>query len=145
MGGLEELFENWYLWSAFWSVAVAKVVRMFFDEDMFPGARRFAPSARSAAMASLVWSAGWQDDWDGYVVALTIFVAIVVCSDAIHRRELGIQAARFNRLIQELKKQNIECDLPREELSEEAGCSLIQILLGIVVGVIVTLVRGVFW
>ena len=135
-----ELWENPYLWSIFWSVAAAKVCWLMLDPEMLPGARRFAPSVRSAAMASLVLRAGFYYGWGDYIFALAVFIAIVVCSDAIHRRELGRQAAQISRLVQELKKHNIECDLPQEQLKEDAGCSLIQILLGIVVGMIATLI-----
>ena len=75
---------------------------------------------------------------------LLLTIAFAVCSDAIHRRELSRQAARFNQLVQELKKHNIECDLPQEPLKEDAGCSPVQIVLGFVVGVIATLV-GLFF
>ena len=144
MEWFEELWENPYLWSIFWSVAAAKVCWLMLDPEMFPGGRRFAPSVRSAAMASLVLGASYDYSWGDYVFALAVFVAIVVCSDAIHRRELGRQAAQINRLVQELKKHNIECDLPQEQLKEDTGCSLIQILLGIVVGMIATLIWPVF-
>ena len=144
MEWLVEIWENPYLWSIFWSVAAAKVCWLILDPQMLPGARRFAPSARSAVMASLVLGAGIDYGWSDYVFALTVFVAIVVCCDAIHRRKLGSQAAQFNSLVQELKKHNIECDLPQEQLKEDAGCSLIQILLGIVVGMIATLIWPIF-
>lgn len=141
-----ELWENPYLWNMFWSVAVAKVFWLFLDPQMLPGGRRFAPSARGAAMGSLVLNGAlWSGGFDNYLVVVLLAVAFVVCSDAIHRRELGSQAAQFNRLVQELKKHNIECDLPQEQLKEDAGCSLFQILVGIVVGVIVTLLRYVLW
>jgi acid phosphatase family membrane protein YuiD len=77
-------------------------------------------------------------------VVILLPVAFLVCSDAIHRRELSNQAAQFNRLVQELKKHNIECDLPQEPLKEDAGCSPVQLVHGFVVGVIATLV-GLFF
>ncbi len=146
MEWFEEILENPYLWNMFWSVAVAKVFWLFLDPQMLPGARRFAPSARSAAMASLVLNGAFLSGRsDTYLLAELLAVAFVVCSDAIHRRELSSQAAQINRLVQELKKHNIECDLPQGQLEEDAGCSIFQILVGIVVGVIVTLLRYVLW
>ena len=76
---------------------------------------------------------------------LLLAIAFAVCSDAIHRRELSRQAAQFSQLVQVLKKHNIECELPQEPLKEDAGCTPVQIVLGIVVGVIVTLIRYAFW
>jgi acid phosphatase family membrane protein YuiD len=141
----EELWENPYLRNMIWCVAVTKVIWLMLDPDMAPGARRFAPSAPSAAIASMItmgaiWDGGYADP----PVVFLLPVAFVIGSDAIHRRELSRQAARFNQLVQELKKHNIECDLPPEPLPEDAGSSLIQIVLGIVVGVIATLV-GLFF
>ena len=130
----------------FWCVVAAKVFRLLLDPQMFPDARRFAPSAPSAAIASMItvgaiWDGGYADS----PVAFLLPVAFVIGSDAIHRRELSRQAARFNQLVQVLKKHNIECELPQEPLKEDAGCSPVQIVLGIVVGVIVTLIRYAFW
>ena len=141
----EELWENPYLRNMIWCVVVTKVIWLMLDPDMAPGARRFAPSAPSAAIASMItmgaiWDGGYADS----PVVFLLPVAFVIGSDAIHRRELSRQAARFNQLVQVLKKHNIECDLPQEQLKEDTGCSLIQILLGIVVGMIATLIWPIF-
>lgn len=149
MDFFEALWEDPFLWNMFWCVVAAKVFRLLLDPQMFPDARRFAPSARSAAMASLVLNGSiltvvYRGEYHEYPLMLLLPVAFVIGSDAIHRRELSKQAARFNQLVQELKKHNIECDLPQEPLKEDAGCSPVQIVLGFVVGVIATLV-GLFF
>ena len=145
MDWFEVLWENPYLRNVIWSVVVAKVIWLMLDPNMLPGARRFAPSARCAAMASMVTMAALMDGfyYDSPVVIL-LPAAFLVCSNVIHRRELSNQAAQFNKLVQELKKQNIECDLPQEPLKEDAGCGLIQVVLGLVVGTIATLVGLAF-
>ena len=141
----EELWENPYLRNMIWSVVVAKVIWLMLDPDMAPGARRFAPSAPSAAIASMItMGAIWDGGYTDSPVVFLLPVAFVIGSDAIHRRELSRQAARFNQLVQVLKKHNIECELPQEPLKEDAGCSPVQIALGFVVGVIATLVGYFF-
>ena len=150
MDFFEALWDDPFLWNMFWCVVAAKVFRLLLDPQMFPDARRFAPSARSAAMASLVLNGSiltvvYRGEYHEYPLMLLLAIAFVVCSDAIHRQELSRQAAQFNQLVQELKKHNIECELPQEPLKEDAGCTPVQIVLGIVVGVIVTLIRYAFW
>lgn len=145
MDFFEALWEDPFLWNMFWCVVAAKVIWLMLDPAMAPGARRFAPSASSAAIASMVtMGAIWDGGYTDSPVVFLLPVAFVIGSDAIHRRELSKQAARFNQLVQELKKHNIECDLPQEPLKEDAGCSPVQIVLGFVVGVIATLV-GLFF
>ena len=58
----EELWENPYLRNMIWSVVVAKVIWLMLDPDMAPGARRFAPSASSAAIASARYSTSESAD-----------------------------------------------------------------------------------
>ena len=60
------------------------------------------------------------------------------------REQLMQVKSYLHQLVQELKKHNIECDLPPEQLKEDAGCTPVQIVLGFVVGVIATLV-GLFF
>ena len=141
----EALWANPYLRNMIWSVVVAKVIWLMLDPQMFPDARRFAPSAPSAAIASMItMGAIWDGGYTDSPVVFLLPVAFVIGSDAIHRRELSRQAARFNQLVQVLKKHNIECELPQEPLKEDAGCSPVQIVLGFVVGVIATLVGYFF-
>lgn len=145
MDFFEALWEDPFLWNMFWCVVAAKVFRLLLDPQMFPDARRFAPSAPSAAIASMItMGAIWDGGYTDSPVVFLLPVAFVIGSDAIHRRELSRQAARFNQLVQVLKKHNIECELPQEPLKEDAGCSPVQIVLGFVVGVIATLV-GLFF
>ena len=143
MAWLAYIFENPFLWEMIWAVVLTKAIQLFLVPEMSPRAQRFAPSARSAAMASVTLRVGMEFRWD-YPFVIQLLIAIVVCSDAIHRRQLGSQVAQFNRLVQELKKQDVIYDLPQNELSEDAGCSPTQIIMGIVVGVIVTLAWRIF-
>ena len=144
MEWLKDLFENPFLCQVFWSVVMTRVIRLFLDPEMLPEARRFAPSARSAAMASVALTAGLDYGWHSFEFAIALLVAVAVCSNAAHLRKLGSQVAQLNRQVRELKGPDMICDLPRSEPAKDAGCSPIQIMLGIAVGVIVTLVRLVF-
>ena len=102
----------------------------------------FMPSTRSATMASVTYLSLTYYGFDR-IEFTTIFVfAAFLCYDAVRlHRVSGEHAAVINRLARELKRLDPECDLPSDALEAE-GSSLIQILVGIIVGILLTLLIG---
>ena len=95
------------------------------------------PSAHSATVSSLAAFSAWQYGPGSFQFAVTMFLAIIVCHDAMGvRLETGKQAKILNELTA-LYETLAKKDLPETKLKEFVGHTPIQVLAGIMTGCVV--------
>ena len=96
----------------------------------------FMPSTRSAVMAAVTYLSYINYGFDRFEFTLTALFAAFVCYDAVRLHRISVKhTATINRLA---KRLDPECELPQEK----EGCSPVQILVGIIVGVLLALLIG---
>lgn len=92
------------------------------------------PSAHSATVSSLAAFSAWQYGPGSFQFAVTMFLAIIVCHDAMGvRLETGKQAKILNELTA-LYETLAKKDLPETKLKEFVGHTPIQVIAGILTG-----------
>ena len=97
------------------------------------------PSGHSATVSSLSVSCAIYFGCGSFEFAFATLFALVVCRDAMGiRREAGVQATVINDLIKHIKKDGIN-DVT---LKEFLGHTPMQVLAGIILGVLNALVLG---
>lgn len=95
------------------------------------------PSAHSATVSSLCTISLLSFGPDSHQFAVTLFLAIIVCHDAMGvRLETGKQAKLLNEMI-ELYETLSSKELPEVKLKEFVGHTPIQVIAGILTGIIV--------
>jgi uncharacterized protein len=94
------------------------------------------PSAHSALVGALATSVGLQMGWDSLEFAIASLFAIIVMYDAAGvRQAAGKQARILNQIIDELYQGQ---DFDEERLKELLGHTPFQVLVGLVLGVIIS-------
>ena len=92
------------------------------------------PSAHSATVSSLAAYTALAEGPDTFRFAVTLFLAIIVCHDAMGvRLETGKQAKILNELTS-LYETLTKKDLPEVKLKEFVGHTPIQVIAGILTG-----------
>ena len=143
MGWLLDLLTNRFLITGVssWFVAqVAKTIiyaiinkklrleRMVGDGGM--------PSAHSATVTSLAVISALSFGFDSFQFAVTALLAIIVCHDAMGvRLETGKQAQIINEMIEAFEVWTKK-DLPEIKLKEFVGHTPVQVIAGMLVGVL---------
>lgn len=95
------------------------------------------PSAHSATVSALCTISLLHFGPDSHPFAVTLFLAIIVCHDAMGvRLETGKQAKLLNELVELYEKLSSK-DLPEVKLKEFVGHTPIQVIAGILTGIIV--------
>jgi acid phosphatase family membrane protein YuiD len=95
------------------------------------------PSAHSATVSSLCVFSLLHFGPDTFQFAVTLFLSIIVCHDAMGvRHETGKQAVLINELIEGFQKMKVEHKLPAIELKEFVGHTPLQVVAGIALGVL---------
>lgn len=96
------------------------------------------PSSHSALVTAVALSIGFQDGFDTSIFALAVAIGMVVIYDAAGvRRQAGIHAERIN----EIMKNFIESRrFPEEDLKEMLGHTPFEVITGVLLGVIISLV-----
>jgi acid phosphatase family membrane protein YuiD len=98
------------------------------------------PSAHSATVSSLAAYTALAEGPDTFRFAVTLFLAIIVCHDAMGvRLETGKQAKILNELTS-LYETLTKKDLPEVKLKEFVGHTPIQVIAGILTGCVVAAV-----
>lgn len=104
------------------------LTRMFGDGGM--------PSGHSATVTSLALFSALTYGFGSFQFAACGILAIIVCHDATGvRRETGKQAVLLNELIRAFEALSTE-DLPEVKLKEFVGHTPIQVMAGIIVGIV---------
>ena len=135
-----ELFTNRFLLTSLssWFIAqVMKVIinavihkRIIWERLVGDGGM---PSGHSATVSSLAAFAALSFGAGSYQFAICAVLAIIVCHDATGvRQETGKQAMMLNEIIAILESK----DLPEVKLKRFVGHTPIQVLAGIILGVV---------
>ena len=120
----------------------AKILRFIFQ--IFGATRDawFMPSISSAVMASVTYRGLMDYGFDRFEFTLTLVFAAFVCYDAVRLYRISREhAAVIHRLVRSLKRLDPECDLPCDAVEAE-GSSPVQVLVGIIVGILLALFIG---
>ena len=96
------------------------------------------PSSHSALVTAVALSIGFQDGFDTSIFALAVAIGMIVIYDAAGvRRQAGIHAERIN----EIMKNFIESRrFPEEDLKEMLGHTPFEVITGMILGVLISLV-----
>ena len=100
------------------------------------------PSGHSALVISLATIIALKDGWATPLFAISFILAVVVIRDAVGlRRYLGEHGRTLNILVQDLKEEpDAPLDQEYPELLERIGHTPAQVLVGALIGFIVSLV-----
>lgn len=142
-----DLLHNPFLITAISSWVVAQVLKMLINAAIsrkFSLERLFGdggmPSGHSATVSSLAIMSALVYGAGSFEFAISALFAIVVCHDAMGvRQETGKQAVVINEIVKTFSILT-ENKVPQTKLKEFVGHTPIQVLAGIVLGVI-----NAFW
>ncbi len=103
------------------------------------------PSGHSATVSSLAVAAAYSYGLDSFEFAVAAVLAVIVCKDAMGvRLETGKQAAILNEIVRAFDDLSSE-KLPEIKLKEFVGHTPIQVLAGILLGIVNAVLLHSFW
>lgn len=148
MDWLLELITNPFLLTSLSSWFVAQVLKtiIYAIENKKLDMERLIgdggmPSGHSATVTSLSTFCALTFGPGSFQFAISAILAIIVCHDAMGvRRETGKQALMINEIVEILSSK----ELPEVKLKELVGHSPVQVLAGILLGIINALVMFYF-
>lgn len=143
MEWIVEMFTNPFLLISMFSWFIAQVLKTliyFIINKKFDVHRLFGdggmPSGHSATVTSIAVTSALAYGTGSFQFALSAILAIIVCHDAMGvRLETGKQAVLLNELVEAFEALKIK-DLPEVKLKEFVGHTPIQVLAGILVGMV---------
>jgi len=95
------------------------------------------PSSHTASVTSLTLLVGLKAGWNSAIFAVTVFFGFFVIYDAGGlRRAAGKQASVLNKIVDNIYKKR---KVPEERLVELIGHTPVEIIMGIIYGVVVAL------
>lgn len=101
------------------------------------------PSSHTALMVSGTLAVGLYHGFDNPVFAIAVAVTMIIAHDAAGvRRQAGIHAERINLLFEELLHGHIWNE---EELKEVLGHTPLEVIGGIILGLLVAIVQWMVW
>lgn len=101
------------------------------------------PSSHTALMVSGTLAAGLYYGFDNPVFAIAVAITMIIAHDAAGvRRQAGKHAERLNVLFDELLKGHA---LSEEELKEVIGHTPLEVIGGIILGLLVAIVQWMVW
>jgi uncharacterized protein len=101
------------------------------------------PSSHTALMVSGTLAAGLYYGFDNPVFAIAVAITMIIAHDAAGvRRQAGKHAERLNVLFDELLKGHALSD---EELKEVIGHTPLEVIGGIILGLLVAIVQWMVW
>ncbi len=99
------------------------------------------PSSHSALVTSVTLAIGLQEGFGSPLFALSFAIGMVVIYDAAGvRRQAGIHAERINALMKSFFEGS---GIPEKELKEVLGHTPFEVITGVILGVLISLV--LFW
>lgn len=125
------------------SAQIIKTIITLITTKSFVPERLFGaggmPSAHSAMVCALTMCVAHSCGFDSPEFAITICFAAVVIYDAMGvRRAAGEQAKVVNRMVDIMEKEGSE--IPGKELKEYLGHTPVEVLGGVLLGIIVSLI-----
>ncbi len=103
------------------------------------------PSGHSAIVVSLVTIVGLEIGWHSPTFAVSFILAIVVIRDALGiRRYLGQHGKVLNILVKDLAEDEL-IDKTYPHLLEKIGHTPMQVVIGSLIGLAVSLIGFFFW
>jgi hypothetical protein len=101
------------------------------------------PSSHSALIASITHAIGLYLGFDSPLFALSLAVTMIVTYDAAGvRRQAGIHAQRINLIVDELLAGH---PVSEKDLREVLGHTPLEVLGGVLLGIIVTTIGWLLW
>ena len=101
------------------------------------------PSSHSSLMTATVFAIGLYNRFDNPLFALGVAITMIVTYDAAGvRRQAGIHAQRINLLFYELLKGH---PINEKDLREVLGHTPLEVMGGILLGLIVATAQWVIW
>jgi acid phosphatase family membrane protein YuiD len=141
---LNELFSNMTLLVPIYCVVIAQVIKVPY---YLIAQRRLnlrllttsggMPSSHAAFVTSLATAVGMREGWNSAEFAISAVLALVIMYDAAGvRRAASIQARILNQMLDELFAGQ---PLSEERLRELLGHTPVEVLVGALIGIILTL------
>ncbi len=152
MSLVNELLSNEILVSSIIAWVLAQVLKTLIDTAMtqsFSPERLVGsggmPSSHSSIVCALTMSSALVYGLSSFQVAISFVLAAVVMYDAIGvRRETGKQARLLNMILEQ-NPFDLDPDQFQETLKELIGHTPLQVIVGAVLGIIVSLVVDAFY
>ena len=96
------------------------------------------PSSHSSLVTAVMITIGLQEGFDSAIFALSASIAMIVIYDAAGvRRQAGIHAARINEIMKNFFESG---QLPEGELKEMLGHTPFEVVTGVILGILISLV-----
>lgn len=138
------MLHNPTIWSGFVAWLLAQCIKLILHVFR---TRRFdpafllrlggMPSSHAATVAAVALSVGLRTDFEGPLFAVALTLALVVMVDAQSvRRAAGEQARLLNQIVDELFREH---HFSQQKLVELLGHTPLEVLLGVALGVVTTL------
>ena len=100
------------------------------------------PSSHSTVTSCLATMIGLDFGFDSQIFAISLFLCLVVMYDAMGiRYETEKQAKVINKLTEKIKLDNLTGEL--KDLKEEVGHKPIEVLCGLLLGIIVGIISSI--
>lgn len=101
------------------------------------------PSSHTALMVAGTLAVGLYHGFDNPAFAIAVAITMIIAHDASGvRRQAGIHAERINLLFEELLHGHIWNE---EELKEVIGHTPLEVIGGIILGLLVAIVQWMIW
>lgn len=99
------------------------------------------PSGHTATVTALATMCGLTEGFGSGVFAVSAILTLVVCRDAMGvRRETEKQAKMLNDLLDTLREENPDRNLPTQRLNTFIGHTPLQIVVGAAIGISVAVI-----
>ncbi len=108
------------------------------------------PSSHSALVSSLALAVAFKDGFDSTLFAISLALACIVCFDAANvRYYAGQNISVTQKLIDDLKELseleiNFDDPIYQKKMKDVLGHTYMEVAGGVILGIIVTLVFGLF-
>ncbi len=147
---IEQLIQNKVLFAVLsgWLIAQAlKIPFEYFRSRRWMWAMLFAPggmpSSHSALMVAGTLAVGLYHGFNNPIFAIAVGITMIVVHDASGvRRQAGMHAERINLLFEELLKGHL---WDENELKEVIGHTPLEVIGGIILGLLVAGVQWLVW
>ncbi|MFW6264302.1 MAG: divergent PAP2 family protein [Cyanobacteriota bacterium] len=148
MQDVGNIFDNQVLLVAIVACLIAQVLKLIIEiiRDGKVNLRYLVttggmPSAHSALVASLATGVGQTMGWSSPDFAIACLFAVIVMYDAAGvRQAAGKQARILNQIIDELFREDKQFD--EERLKELLGHTPFQVIVGLALGITISLLAG---